>query len=149
MVHALDWQPFTPDDGHDGHAVGSASTVAVLGDNDIAGGLRDGLTRSGYSSAAVADARYVLYVAESRSGESHVDAAVRMSMELVELVRGLAEREESQPATLWIVTRGVREGSSDAAVVAEPDVGDRRCHPGRAAAVVGRSGRPAGGRGDR
>jgi phthiocerol/phenolphthiocerol synthesis type-I polyketide synthase A len=120
MVHVLDWQPFTPDDGHDGHAVGSATTVAVLGDNDIAGGLRDGLTRVGYSSAAVADARYVLYVAESRSGESHVDCAVRMSMELVELVRGLAEREESRPATLWIVTRGVREGSSDAAVAQSP-----------------------------
>jgi phthiocerol/phenolphthiocerol synthesis type-I polyketide synthase A len=120
MVHVLDWQPFTPDDGHDAHAVGSASTVAVLGDNNIAGGLRDGLTRSGHSSAAVADARYVLYVAESRSGESHVDGTVRMSMELVELVRGLAEREESQPATLWIVTRGVREGSSDAAVAQSP-----------------------------
>ena len=117
MVHALDWQPFTPEDGH---AFGGASTVAVLGDNDIAGGLRDGLTQSGYLSATVAEARYVLYVAESRSGESHVDGAVRMSMELVDLVRRLAERDESQSATLWIVTRGVREGSSDDAVAQSP-----------------------------
>ena len=92
----------------------------MLGDNDIAVGLRDGLTQNGYSSAAVADARYVLYVAESRSGESDVDAAVRTSMELVDLVRGLAGRDESHPVTLWIVTRGVREGSSDAAVAQSP-----------------------------
>jgi phthiocerol/phenolphthiocerol synthesis type-I polyketide synthase A len=120
MVHAIDWQPFTPDEGHDGHAVGGVNTIAVLGDNDSAAGLRDGLTHHGYSSAAVADARYVLYVAESRSGESDVDVAVRTSMELVDLVRGLAERDESHPATLWIVTRGVREGSSDAAVAESP-----------------------------
>jgi phthiocerol/phenolphthiocerol synthesis type-I polyketide synthase A len=120
MVHAIDWQPFTSDEGHDGYPVGGLSTVAVLGDNDIAGGMRDGLTHCGYSPAAVADARYVLYVAESRSGESDVDATVRMSMELVNLVRGLAERDESHPVTLWILTRGVREGSSDAAVAQSP-----------------------------
>src|SRR6202012_4042689 len=80
------------------------------------GALRDGLTHTGYTTAAAADARYVLYVAESRSGEADVDAAVRMSMELVDLVSTLAERDESHPVTLWIITRGVREGSSDAAV---------------------------------
>ena len=116
MVHAIDWQPFTADESADG---GSGS-VAVLGDNDIAGGLRDGLTQNGYPSAKVADARYVVYVAESRSGESDVDGAVRMSMELVDLVRELADRDESRPATLWILTRGVRDGSSDAAVAQSP-----------------------------
>ena len=78
-----------------------------------------------------------------------VDCAVRLSLELADLVRGLAERDDDHPVTLWIVTRGVREGSSDAAVRAEPDVGNRRGHPGRAAAVVGRPGRPAGRRGHR
>jgi phthiocerol/phenolphthiocerol synthesis type-I polyketide synthase A len=117
MVHTLDWQPFTHDEGD--FAVG-ANTLAVLGDNDIAGVLRDGLTQSGYSTTAVADARYVLYVAQLRSGESHVDAAVRMSMELVDLIRTLAERDESHPVTLWIITRGVREGSSDEAVGQSP-----------------------------
>ncbi|OBK32121.1 polyketide synthase [Mycobacterium sp. 1245111.1] len=116
MVHAIDWQPFTADESADGGSGG----VAVLGDNDIAGGLRDGLTLNGYPAATVADARYVLYVAESRSGESDVDGAVRMSMELVDLVRGLADRDETHPATLWIVTRGVRDGSSDAAVAQSP-----------------------------
>ena len=120
MVHALDWQPFSPVEGHDDHLATGPSTVAVLGENDIAGALRDGLTHTGYSSAAAADARYVLYVAESRSGEADVDGAVRMSMELVELVGKLAERDESHPVTLWIITRGVREGSSDAAVAQSP-----------------------------
>ena len=118
MVHALDWQPFSPDQDHGDH--GGPSTVAVMGETDVAGTLRDGLARDGYSSAAVADARYVLYVAESGSGESDVDAVVRMSMELVDLVGGLAERDESHPVTLWIITRGVREGSSDAAVAQSP-----------------------------
>ncbi|WP_343709350.1 acyltransferase domain-containing protein, partial [Mycobacterium sp.] len=112
MVHAIDWQPFTSDASDNS----GSGAVAVLGDNEI----RDALTQFGYTAAAVADARYVLYVAESRSGESDVDAAVRMSMDLVDLVRGLAERDESHPATLWIITRGVREGSSDAAVAQSP-----------------------------
>ncbi|HEY1841616.1 MAG TPA: type I polyketide synthase [Mycobacterium sp.] len=119
MVHTLDWQPFTPDEGHDGHLLDGR--VAVLGQKDTgAGTLHDGLARAGYSPATTADARYVLYVAESRSGEADVDAAVRMSMELVDLVGGLAERNESHPVTLWIITRGVREGSSDAAVAQSP-----------------------------
>ena len=118
MVHELDWQPFSPDQDHGDHA--GPSTVAVVGGNDVAGTLRDGLARGAYSSAAVVDARYVLYVAESRSGESDVDAAVRMSMDLVDLVGGLAERDESHPVTVWIITRGVREGSSDAAVAQSP-----------------------------
>jgi phthiocerol/phenolphthiocerol synthesis type-I polyketide synthase A len=112
MVHAIDWQPFTAEVSDDS----GPGTVAVLGDNEI----RDALTQCGYTAAAVADARYVLYVAESRSGESDVDAAVRMSMDLVDLVRGLTERDESHPATLWIITRGVREGSSAAAVAQSP-----------------------------
>ena len=120
MVHTLDWQPFLPIEGHDDHLVTGPSTVAVLGENDIAGVLRNGLTHAGYTSAAAADARYVLYIAESRSGEADVDGAVRMSMELVDLVGKLAERDESHPVTLWIITRGVREGSSDAAVAQSP-----------------------------
>ena len=120
MVHALDWQPFSPVEGHDDHLVTGPNTVAVLGENDIAGVLRNGLTHAGYTSAAAADARYVLYIAESRSGEADVDGAVRMSMELVDLVGKLAERDESHPATLWIITRGVRDGSSDAAVAQSP-----------------------------
>jgi phthiocerol/phenolphthiocerol synthesis type-I polyketide synthase A len=122
MVHAIDWQPFSPDEGHDDsdHLPGGPSTIAVLGDDKIAGTLRDGLARAGYRSAAAAEARYVLYVAGSRPGEADADSAVRQSMELADLVRGLAERNDDHPVTLWIVTRGVREGSSDAALAQSP-----------------------------
>ncbi|HXO83704.1 MAG TPA: acyltransferase domain-containing protein, partial [Mycobacterium sp.] len=54
MVHALEWHPFSPVDGYDDHLATSPSTVAVLGENDIAGALRDGLTHAGYTPAAVA-----------------------------------------------------------------------------------------------
>ncbi|UMB70944.1 type I polyketide synthase [Mycobacterium paraterrae] len=116
MVHGIDWQPATFEES----AGAGSGSVAVLGDNDIAASLRDGLTGRGYTSAAIADARFVVYVAETRSGESHVDGTVRMSMELVELVSELAGRDESHPVTLWIITRGVRDGSSDAAVAQSP-----------------------------
>ncbi len=122
MVHAIDWQPFSPDEGYDDshHLPGGPSTIAALGDDRIAGTLRDGLAHAGYPSAAAAEARYVVYVAGSRPDEAHADCAVRLSLELADLVRGLAEREESHPVTLWIITRGVREGSSDAAVAQSP-----------------------------
>jgi len=82
--------------------------------------VREGLGRVGYSSAAAAEARYVLYVAESRSGETDPDFAIRTSLELSELVRDLAERDDDNPVALWIITRGVREGSSDEAVTQSP-----------------------------
>jgi phthiocerol/phenolphthiocerol synthesis type-I polyketide synthase A len=92
------------------------ATIAVLADDAVAGTLRDRLADGGYPTAAVADARYVLYVAESGSDATDLDCAVRLSTEVAELVRGLAERDDDNPVMLWIVTRGVREGSSDAAV---------------------------------
>jgi phthiocerol/phenolphthiocerol synthesis type-I polyketide synthase A len=122
MVHAIDWQPFSPDDGHDDshHLPGGASTIAVLGDDRIVATVRDDLAHAGYPSAAVTEARYVLYVAGSRPDEAHADCAVRLSLELADLVRGLAERDDDYPVTLWIVTRGVREGVSDAALAQSP-----------------------------
>jgi phthiocerol/phenolphthiocerol synthesis type-I polyketide synthase A len=118
MVHAIEWQPFQPDDNEadsDQGADGSA-TIAVLGEDSITGTLRDRLADAGYRTAAVADARYVLYVAESASDTTDLDCAVRLSAEVADLVRGLAERDDDNPVTLWIITRGVRDGSSDAAV---------------------------------
>jgi phthiocerol/phenolphthiocerol synthesis type-I polyketide synthase A len=114
MVHTIDWQPFEAVDGAD--SSGGLATIAILGDDSVAGTLRDRLAAAGYQSAAVAEARYVLYVAESGSDNSDLDCAVRLSAELADLVRGLAERDDDRPVTLWIITRGVREGSSDAAV---------------------------------
>ena len=111
MVHEIDWQPFeslaeSPRVTHD------PGTLAVVGNDSIARGFAD----AGHPSAAVADARYVLYVAEPRPGEADIDCAVRLSAEVADLVRRLTERDEHHPVTLWILTRGVREGSSDMAV---------------------------------
>ncbi len=122
MVQAFDWQPFSPFEGHadSQHRPGDPGPVAVLGENvgkdTVAGALREGLADAGYPSAAVANARYVLYLAEPGPDEADIDCAVRLSTEVADLVRRLAERDEDHPVTLWIVTRGVREGSSDAAV---------------------------------
>jgi phthiocerol/phenolphthiocerol synthesis type-I polyketide synthase A len=115
MVHTIDWQPFQGVEGNAGSSDGLA-TIAVLGDDSVVGALQDQLADAGYQSADVTQARYVLYVAESGSDNSDLDSAVRLSCEIADLVRGLAERDDDNPVTLWIITRGVREGSSDAAV---------------------------------
>jgi phthiocerol/phenolphthiocerol synthesis type-I polyketide synthase A len=118
MVHAIDWQPFQPVEGDaDTHqALDASASIAVLGDDSTVGTVRDRLADAGYPSAALAEARYVLYVAESGSDKTDLDCAVRLSAEVAGLVRGLAERDDDHPVTLWIITRGVREGTSDAAV---------------------------------
>jgi phthiocerol/phenolphthiocerol synthesis type-I polyketide synthase A len=112
MAHAIDWQPFQPVEG-DADAADASATVVVLGADSAVGTL---LAGAGFQTAAVADARYVLYVAESGSDETDLDCAVRLSAEVADLVRGLAERDDDHPVTLWMITHGVREGSSDAAV---------------------------------
>ena len=50
------------------------------------------------------------------AAETDIDCAVRLSAEVSDLVRRLAERDDHHPATLWIITRGVREAVSDAAL---------------------------------
>ncbi|MBV9720905.1 MAG: KR domain-containing protein, partial [Mycobacterium sp.] len=122
MVQAFDWQPFSPLESHADpqQLPGDPGPVAVLGDDvgkdTVAGTLRDGLATAGYPSAAVANARYVLYLAEPGPDEADIECAVRLSTEVADLVGRLAERDEDHPVTLWIITRGVREGSCDAAV---------------------------------
>ena len=50
------------------------------------------------------------------AAETDIDCAVRLSAEVADLVRGLAQRDGHHPATLWIITRGVCEAVSDAAL---------------------------------
>lgn len=118
MVHTIDWQPFQPVEGDaDSHQPpDGSSTIALLGEDSTVRTLRDRLGQAGYPPAAVADARYVLYAAESGSDKTDLDCGVRLSAEVADLVRGLTERDDDHPVTLWIITRGVREGSSDTAV---------------------------------
>jgi phthiocerol/phenolphthiocerol synthesis type-I polyketide synthase A len=117
MVHAIDWQPFEPVEGHaDSHPFHDAGPAAVVGEHAAARRLRDRLGDAGYPSADVANARHVFYLPESRPDETDIDCAVRLSTEVADLVRELTKRDDDDPVSLWIVTRGVREGSSDDAV---------------------------------
>jgi phthiocerol/phenolphthiocerol synthesis type-I polyketide synthase A len=125
LAHAIAWQPW--DEHADAH-VGSQQvpaenrapcTVAVIGADHAARTLRDRLASTGYLPADVTEARSVLYIAEPgpvETAETDIDCAVRVSADVADLVRRLAERDDDHPATLWIITRGVREGISDAAV---------------------------------
>ncbi len=112
VAHTLDWQPWTADAASDHAATGP---VAVIGDGDVADALRDSLQAVGDRNADIADARHVVYVAETGT-DGDLDASLRLTTEVSELVGRLAERDPRNPAALWIVTRGVREAASDAAV---------------------------------
>ncbi len=119
FVHTIDWQPRLDNAG--GHPV--AGPVAVEGDDAAASLLAPRFEDTGCATAALSDARYVLYVADSRlasqagnATESDVDFAVRISAEVTGLVRTLAKRDVDNPAALWIVTRGVHEAASSSAL---------------------------------
>ncbi|MGE2718080.1 type I polyketide synthase, partial [Mycolicibacterium litorale] len=115
-AHAIDWRPWSADADPDLSAP-SSRTVAVVGSGPAARGLREALSGTGLTASTVADARCVVYVAEPfGAAETDIDCAVRMSGDVTDLVRTLAGRGEQRPATLWIVTRGVREADTEAAV---------------------------------
>jgi phthiocerol/phenolphthiocerol synthesis type-I polyketide synthase A len=122
LAHAIEWQPWS-EHADPEQAPGVHCTLAVLGEDDAARTLRDRLADAGYIAADVAEARCVLYIAEPRpveATETDIDCAVRLSAEVTDLVRRLAERDDRDPATLWIITRGVREAVSDAALRQSP-----------------------------
>jgi len=121
-AHAIEWQPWG-EHADPEQPPGVHCTLAVLGADDAARTLRDRLADAGYMAADVAEARCVLYLAEPRpveAAETDIDCAVRLSADVTDLVRRLAERDDRDPATLWIITRGVREAVSDAALRQSP-----------------------------
>jgi phthiocerol/phenolphthiocerol synthesis type-I polyketide synthase A len=118
LAHAIEWQPWA-ERADSQQAPDAPRTVAVLGEDKAARALRDRLADTNYLPADVADARCVLYLADLGPGdpaETDIDCAVRLSAEVADLVRQLAQRDEHHPAKLWIITRGVREALSEAAV---------------------------------
>ncbi|MEO6794493.1 MAG: KR domain-containing protein, partial [Mycobacterium sp.] len=112
IAHAIDWLPWdaapqTPD---------RPGTVAVVGGGAGVDALRGGLTAAGHRCADVAEAQAVVYVADpGPATETDLDCAARLSGEVADLVARLVERDDDPPA-LWIITRGVHEAASDAAV---------------------------------
>ena len=112
LIHEIVWQPRTLDES-DSAATASGS-IAVAGDGADADALRTAVDAAGRAAADIGSAAHVVYVAADASSTSHLDAAGAMSAEVAGLVRQLATASGS-PA-LWIVTRGVREPVSDAAL---------------------------------
>jgi phthiocerol/phenolphthiocerol synthesis type-I polyketide synthase A len=114
FAHAIEWRPWLED--HDRPAA-KLGTLAVVGGEGIASTeLRNQLTDAGYVPAGIAEARYVVYLAEPGPEDADIDCAARLSSEVADLVRQLVERDEHQPVTLWIITRGVREAVCSAAL---------------------------------
>jgi len=114
MVHAIEWQPLDRGAGTAAPA-GTGQPCAVVGDVDA--GLRDRLAEAGYPAAGVDQARYVLYVAApAAAGDTDIDGAARRAVEVADLVARLAARDDANPATLWIVTSGVRDAATDTAL---------------------------------
>ncbi|GJF15003.1 hypothetical protein NGTWS0302_37630 [Mycolicibacterium cyprinidarum] len=118
VAHVLDWQPWTTDETDTDAAPAEAASIAVIGDGDVANTVRDHLLSAGHHSTDTSDARHVVYVADPGSDgpDSDLEVSVRLTTEVSDLVRRLAERDTRNPATLWILTRGVHESASDAAV---------------------------------
>jgi phthiocerol/phenolphthiocerol synthesis type-I polyketide synthase A len=118
MAHAIEWQPWGEHADRQ-QSPDAPCTLTVLGESNAARTLRDRFADAGYTAADVTDARCVLYLAEADpvdAAEADVDIAVRLSAEVADLVHQLAARDYRHPATLWIITRGVREAVSDAAL---------------------------------
>ena len=113
LAHAIEWRPRVKD--ADEPAEGPY-TLAVVGGASGGDDLRDRLADAGYSPAELADARYVIYVAEPEPQEADIDCAVRLATEVNDVIRLLGDRDDQHPATLWLITRGVREAGSDEAL---------------------------------
>jgi phthiocerol/phenolphthiocerol synthesis type-I polyketide synthase A len=114
FAHAIEWRPW-PDD-HDGLAPAPGTLAVVGGDSAVSAELQNQLTQAGYIPAGIAEARYVVYLAKPGPAGDDIDCAARLSSEVADLVRQLAGRHEHHPVTLWIITRGVREAVSSAAL---------------------------------
>ena len=118
LAHTLEWQRWSAPT-ESSPAFDSPPTLAVVGPEAVATGILDGLAEVGYRHADVDEAQCVVFVADpgtAAAGETDTECAVRLTREVADLVRRLAQRSEDRPSTLWIITRGVRESASEAAV---------------------------------
>ncbi|MFN8071324.1 MAG: type I polyketide synthase [Mycobacterium sp.] len=108
VAHLIEWQPWEP-----GTGAGAVGTVAVLGDPQAAQVLRERLGDLGHAAADPADARYLIYVPDPDTAESDVEVSARLVCEVGDIVSRLVDRDPRNPATLWILTRGVHEALSE------------------------------------
>ncbi|WP_277242901.1 type I polyketide synthase [Mycolicibacterium obuense] len=114
IAHRLDWQPVTTES-----AGTDTGPVAVVGSGTLAAALRQAVGSDTHSGTDVAQARTVVFVADS-DGPSAQETAVRLTTEVGQLVAELADREPRNPATLWLVTHGVFESATESALRQSP-----------------------------
>ncbi len=119
FAHTIEWRPWQHEGGAP-TATGGSGTVAVVGGVPrVADDLRKRFADTGHPPAGLTDARYVLYIADAEPiahAEPDIDCAVRISAQVTGLVRLLAERNEHDPVTLWIITANVYEAAYPAAL---------------------------------
>ncbi|PEG38037.1 polyketide synthase [Mycolicibacterium duvalii] len=118
VAHGIAWQPWQPDtaDAPQRHL-----GVAIIGAGDTADALRAAISSAGHTAAEPADADCVVYVADSTTADApDLDVAVQQSAEVAALVSRLVAQGGAHPATLWLVTRGVLEADSPAALRQSP-----------------------------
>ena len=119
FAHTIEWRPWQHEGGAP-TATGGSGTVAVVGGVPrVADYLRKRFADTGHPPAGLTDARYVLYIADAEPiahAEPDIDCAVRISAQVTGLVRLLAERNEHDPVTLWIITANVYEAAYPAAL---------------------------------
>ncbi|MEZ0340962.1 acyltransferase domain-containing protein [Mycobacterium sp. pV006] len=117
VAHAIAWQPWQSESAD---AASRTLGVAVIGDGATARAVQDAVAASGHRAADVADADCVVYVADHDTTDPDLDVAVRQSAEVAALVGRLVDQGGAHPATLWLVTRGVLEAQTDAALRQSP-----------------------------
>ncbi|WP_082133955.1 type I polyketide synthase [Mycolicibacter heraklionensis] len=112
IAHAIDWQPWDAEL----QAPGQPGSLTVVGGGAAADRLRDRLSALGHHGVGITEAQNVVYVADpGPAGESDLDCTARLTGEVADLVATLADRDTHPPA-LWIITHGVHEAASAAAV---------------------------------
>jgi len=119
VAHVLDWQPWSAEATGDDATPLRPGSIAVIGGGEVACAVRERLLGAGDHNSDACTARHVVYVADpgsEGSDASDLEVGVRLTTEVSDLVRRLADRDADSPVTLWIVTRGVHESASDAAV---------------------------------
>jgi len=116
LAHEIQWLPWNGSD--DSQVTPNRSpTLAVFGEGEAAGKLRNRLADIAYEAVDAVEARCVIYLAgpaPAGSAETDIDCTVRLSAEVADLVRRMAQLDD--PGRLWIITRGVREADSQPAL---------------------------------
>ena len=142
FAHAIEWRPWPED--HDGPAPAPGTLAVVGGYSAVSAELQNQLTQTGYIPAGIAEARYVVYLADPAPAGDDIDCAASLSSEVADLVRQLAGRHERPPGNTVDHHPRRARGRLERGAAAEQPMGTRRRHRSRAPGTVGRARRHRG-----